>query len=448
MAGPIPLLAGTYTDRLYDVSGALVFDHSSSNLIVYGALDLIGSLLCHQPGAAPIRWFAVGSGNAAWDAAPPTPVPATTGLVAEVFRKPLEQGDITYDPTAKALTLQLDLGPNDTVGPLREFGVFGGGAASARPGSGTLVNYKVHPVIQKAAGQTLDRQLVLSLATGLRPGAQDLIGGLLAGTITQGLAFVALGTGGPAASDATATQLQAEGYRKPLSPAMLAYNHDAHAITVTAEFDLDQAVFVVAEAGLLGGDTATSSPNTGLLISYDHPAPIDKSMPVRLTQTFHLSLSTSATVPVPSLVGMTPTQAGAALDAAGLGLGAVTPAPGAQGTLGTVATQAVAAATTVPADSLIDVTLVAPKLTQVPPLAGLTPDQAAAALGAAGLTQGTTTSIPSTVAAGTVLATDPPAWSTVPAGGSVNLTVAIPLTTVVPDVRGRTVGDPSTKPMR
>ncbi len=441
MAGPIPLLAGTYTDRLYDASRSLVLSHSDSNLIVYGALDLIGSLLCNTPGAAPIHWFAVGSGNAAWDAAPPTPVRATTGLTAEVFRKPLTPGDISYDPQAKALTLQLRLGPDDAAGPLREFGVFGGRAASARPGSGTLVNYKAHPVIQKTAGQTLDRELVLSLATGLRPGAQDLIGGLLAGTITQGLAFVALGTGGPAAGDATATQLQAEGYRKALPPTALAYDHDAHAIIVTADFDVDQAVFVVAEAGLLGGNSATLAANTGLLASYEHPAtPINKSMPVRLTQTFRLSLSTSATVPVPALAGLTPAQASAALDAAELGLGAVVLAPGASGTLGTVASQSVAAATAVPADSLIDVTLVAPAMTQVPPLVGLTSAQAAAAIVAARLTEGTTTSAPSTAPAGIVLATDPAAWSAVPVGGAVNLTVAVPLTTTVPDVRGRTVG--------
>jgi beta-lactam-binding protein with PASTA domain len=442
MAGPIPILTGTFTDRLYDPSGALVLDRTSSNLIVYGALDLIGSLLCNQPGAAPIRWFAVGSGDPGWDTAPLTPVRATTHLVAEVFRTPLMPGDITYDPTAKAVTLHLNLGPDDAVGPLREFGVFGGQAASVRPGSGTLVNYKVHPVIQKAADHTLDRQLVLSLAgdTGLRPGAQDLIGGLLAGTITQGLGFVALGTGGPAATDASATQLQAEGYRKPLAPTALAYNHHTHAITVTAEFDVDEAVFAVAEAGLFGGDNATSSPNTGLLVSYQHPAAIDKSLPIRLTQTFHLALSTGATASVPSLAGMTPAQAAAALDATGLGLGAAVPTSGAAGTLGTVAAQAVAAGTAVPADSLIDVTLVAPKTTQVPPLVGLTTSQATAAITAAGLAEDTTTTVATTLPAGTVVATSPAAWSTVPAGTTVDLTVTTPLMTTVPDVRGRTVG--------
>lgn len=441
MGRPIPLLAGTYTDRLYDASRILVLSRSGSNLIVYGALDLIGSLLCNAAGAAPIQWYAVGSGNAAWDTAPPTPVRATTGLTAEVFRTPLTPGDISYDPQAKALTLELRLGPNDAVGPLREFGVFGGQAASARPGSGTLVNYKAHPVIQKTAGQTLDRKLVFSLATGLRPGAQDLIGGLLAGTITQGISFAALGTAGPAAGDATATQLQAEGYRTALPPTALVYDHDAHAITVTAGFDVDQAVFVVAEAGLLGGNSATPAPNTGHLVSYEHPAtPIDKSRPVRLTQTFRLSLSTSATVPVPALAGMTPAQASATLDAAGLGLGAAVPAPGVPGTLGTVASQSVAAATAVPADSLIDVTLVAPAMTQVPPLVGLPSAGAAAAIAAARLTAGTTTSASSTGPAGIVLATDPAAWSAVPVGAAVNLTVAVPFTTIVPDIRGRTAG--------
>jgi beta-lactam-binding protein with PASTA domain len=410
-------------------------------MIVYGALDLIGALLCNQPGAAPIRWFAVGNGLAAWDTTAPTPVKATTGLVSEVFRAPLGPGDVTYNPATKGLTMQLNLGADDAVGPLREFGVFGGDA-SVRPGSGTLVNYKVHPVIQKAAGQTLDRQLVLSLssATGLRPGAQDLVGELLSGAVSRGLAYVALGTGGPAASDTTATQLEAEGYRQPLDPTMVTYDHDAHAITVTALVEVDEAAFVVAEAGLFGGDSASGSPNSGFLAAYDHPTPIDKTLPVRLTETFHLALSTSSTATVPNVSGMTPAAAATALDAAGLGLGVTTPAPGAAGTSGTVATQSPAAGTSVPTDSLVDVTIVAPAVVVVPAVVGLPAAQATSALTAAGLTAGQTTSVASTAAPGTVLQSDPAAWTSVPAGTAVALSVATPLTTPVPDVRGRTVG--------
>ena len=144
-----------------------------------GALDLIGSLLAGRP-TRGIGWLAVGSGDPAWDGAPPPPADRTrTHLVQEVWRVPLRSGaELRY--ADGAIDVRVTLPPGIATGALREVGLFGG-AASPMPGSGTLVLYKTHDRIDKGENVSVDREIQMQLPDGLLPGARDLIGGLLAG---------------------------------------------------------------------------------------------------------------------------------------------------------------------------------------------------------------------------------------------------------------------------
>ena len=194
----------------------------SPNLVCFTALDLIGALLTGDESGG-IAFLAVGTGDPGWDAQPPPPDRSRTALTAEIYRIRLRPGiEISYDSSAGAVDVRVSLGPGVATGPLRELGLFGG-PATAMPGSGLLVNHKVHDRIDKAGGDTVDRELRLQLADDLLPGARNLIGGLLAGTPgLAGLQFGALGTDGSAPAGPP-TKLAAEAFRAPLGRSRIRY---------------------------------------------------------------------------------------------------------------------------------------------------------------------------------------------------------------------------------
>src|SRR6266540_3801225 len=191
---------GTFRDRLIGPSGASIETPWRSNLVVWSALDLIGALLCNR--SSGLTYLAVGTGDPAWGANPPSADRGRTRLTTEVFRTRLEPGDtLTYDPQAGRVHVRVTIGRGRATGTLREFGLFGGDA-SARPDSGVLVNHATHPAVQKAEGDVLERELFLTLEPALAPGARDLIGGLLARRSgLAGITHVALGTSGDAPAE-------------------------------------------------------------------------------------------------------------------------------------------------------------------------------------------------------------------------------------------------------
>ena len=194
-----PLLAGRVRHRHRRRSGATDdWKPWAANLVCFGALDLIGGLLVSRPGLRGIGYLAVGTGDPAWDADAPTPIRSRTRLVNEVLRVPLAPGqNLIWDAASSAVGIRITLS-GAAVAPhvLREVGLFGG-RASARPGSGLLLNHKAHEPIELAAGDLLDREIRLEIPTGLLPGARELIGGLLARREgAHGLSYVAFGTDG------------------------------------------------------------------------------------------------------------------------------------------------------------------------------------------------------------------------------------------------------------
>ncbi|HEY3079227.1 MAG TPA: hypothetical protein VGM69_04910 [Chloroflexota bacterium] len=160
------VMRGRFRDGLAGGAGPAGETAWRDNLIVYRSLDLMAELLAGRPGLGGPLYWAVGRGDPAWDAAPPSADPRARRLVDELFRKPLEAGrDVRYDPATKTLELRVSFGPGEAVGTLREFGVFAGNATGA-PGSGYLINYVAHAAVDKAPAQVLERTLQLVFGPG------------------------------------------------------------------------------------------------------------------------------------------------------------------------------------------------------------------------------------------------------------------------------------------
>ena len=139
--------------------------------MLWSALDLIGSLLCNR--SEGVAFLAVGSGDPAWDAKPPAPDKGRIALTAETHRVRLVPGEtLSYDPSTGRLHAHVSIGPGKATGTLRELALVGG-SASARPGSGTLVNHAIHAPLEKGADDTLERDVVLTLDPALDPGTRS-----------------------------------------------------------------------------------------------------------------------------------------------------------------------------------------------------------------------------------------------------------------------------------
>jgi beta-lactam-binding protein with PASTA domain len=431
------LLRGSFRDRLDRPQRPPAATPWRPNLVVWSALDLIGALLCNR--SAGLTYLAVGAGDPEWDANPPPPDRGRRQLTAEVFRVRLERGDsLAYDPATGRVRVSVSIGRGKATGKLRELGLFGGGA-SARPDSGLLVNHAVHPAIEKGEGETLRRELFLTLEPALAPGARDLIGGLLARREgLAGITHVALGTSGDAPTEPP-RDLLAEAYRKPLPPGALVYDAPAHAVEAVAEFDLGEGPEDVREAGLLGG-TATETADTGSLVARDTGAAVDRRLPQRLERRFRLVLVADTGIGVPALVGGTLDAARAALAAAELQAGPVSVRESAADPAGNVLEQSPASGAAVNEGTPVALVVAGPPTVVVPEIIGEPADQATALLEALGLDAPGDDRVeqPSTEPEGTVLAAVPSPGTRVPEGTDVALTVASPVQVAVPDVRGRT----------
>lgn len=163
------MMRGRYRDTLADPAGRTTRRAPwRSNAIVDGCWPLLAGLLKNEGGTHGLLFWAVGAGDPAWDEGLPPPDPRATGLRDEVARVPLQPSDITYLDTGGRATKQPSPGLElrvrftwDQPRTLREFGVFGGDATE-QPGSGTLVNYVMHPRVDLAAGSRLERRLRFS----------------------------------------------------------------------------------------------------------------------------------------------------------------------------------------------------------------------------------------------------------------------------------------------
>lgn len=129
------------------------------NVVTDGASVLLARLMKDpsEP-AGGVQYFALGTGNIAWDAFnPPPPDPTITSLETEVGRvAPTSSTFIDPDTFLPTLTptniVDFDFlfGESDAVGPLKECALFGGDA-TLTANSGTPITNRTFPVISKTS---------------------------------------------------------------------------------------------------------------------------------------------------------------------------------------------------------------------------------------------------------------------------------------------------------
>ncbi len=157
-------LRGMYRDTLFDAEDRLVFDSGwVSNTIVETGRILLASFMKGEQDIGGICWMKVGKGLAAWGNKPEQPAVTATDLRAPYSKKvPIDsKQDIFYldeknNPTGqptRRLEIRVVMGQDfpekDKTSDLREFGLF---SKDLR-----MINCVYHPLIQKAAPETLIR---------------------------------------------------------------------------------------------------------------------------------------------------------------------------------------------------------------------------------------------------------------------------------------------------
>jgi len=158
-------LHGEYRIVLRDRDGRVVEQRTGSNIIVNSASVLIARLLKdnHEPNGG-ITYLAVGTGASGWNLQnPPQPTTSQTKLENEIARKAFTTEDVTFvdpdtgDPTevpTNVVDFTATFGETEAVGPLVEMGLFGGDATDMVD-SGTEVNYRTFPVLNKGNSYTM-----------------------------------------------------------------------------------------------------------------------------------------------------------------------------------------------------------------------------------------------------------------------------------------------------
>ncbi|HUX76173.1 MAG TPA: hypothetical protein VMY40_05990 [Anaerolineae bacterium] len=172
------LIKGCYHDVLTDSQGRVQWEDGwRPNLIVQPCSVLLAALMKGHPALQGILYWAVGRGEKDWDALCPSPRPDDTHLAAEIARQALTPEQIVYlddadqesDVPTNCLEITAEFKGEDLVSngfqSLREFGLFGGDATGA-PDSGFMIDYVIHPRIDLSPGDTLERKLRLTFASG------------------------------------------------------------------------------------------------------------------------------------------------------------------------------------------------------------------------------------------------------------------------------------------
>lgn len=143
--------------------GKVVRTIEQNNIIVNTASILIARLLKDpsEPDAG-ISYLGVGSGNDSWDPFdPPAPTTSQTTLEDEFFRKSISRSTFVDPQTGEPTTTKTNivdyattLSESEAVGPITELSLFGGEATSTL-NTGTMVNWRTFPVINKTNAMTL-----------------------------------------------------------------------------------------------------------------------------------------------------------------------------------------------------------------------------------------------------------------------------------------------------
>jgi len=154
-------LKGELFLKAYDWAqdGKLVYDYHHSNIIVNTTSILIARLLKNSSEPRNgISYLAVGSGSGEWDLFdPPAPTTSQISLENEFSRKAIDLSTFVHPETGEPTNAYTNIvdyavtfGEGEAVGPIVEMGLFGGDA-TAEISSGTMINWRTFPVINKTS---------------------------------------------------------------------------------------------------------------------------------------------------------------------------------------------------------------------------------------------------------------------------------------------------------
>ena len=158
-------LSGEYWMILRDAkTQQIVEQRHGHNIIVNTASILISRLLKdNKEPDAGISYLTVGTGGSGWYLQnPPQPKNTQTKLETELARKAFTTADVTFidpdtgDPTVvptNVVDYTCTFAETEAVGPLVEMALFGGDATDAA-NSGTMINYRTFPVLNKTSSMT------------------------------------------------------------------------------------------------------------------------------------------------------------------------------------------------------------------------------------------------------------------------------------------------------
>jgi beta-lactam-binding protein with PASTA domain len=412
----------------------------AQNRIVHRGLDLMGDLLVGRPGNVGLLWFAMGGGDPAWDARPPSPSETSTTLHHELFRLPLAAVHFTLDTAQRSITIRVSVPPALITETVREFGVFGGNATALRD-TGYLFSYRIHPAVQRPVTTSLLRELVLQFHIpnltddGWLAMAQLLTNQLDRASIgwwVEGSGDAAWDSTPPAFDPKTAT-LRMEVYRTALQAPHLLYDGHTHTVIARVDLEMDQAPSTLRETGLF---TTGARPK---LVAYRTYTALDKRRPQHLHREFRLELAGDTNVTVPNLAGLDLGAAQESLSDVDLVADPILQRDD-NVNAGKVVAFSPPAGTVVPSRSRVSVTMGATPRVVVPNVIGLTPADAVTVLTGRSLVAGDggkdivlLLGIP-----GSIVRQSPMPGVLATQGSTVMLTLGIARTVTVPDLTGLT----------
>ena len=156
---------GEFTDTITYADGRKEV-REGHNLIVNDIGKLIASLFKKESGYTGLSYWAIGSGQDAWDTSTANPTVNDTKLETEIFRKEIQKSDIKFidgegreqgSPTNR-IAVTVTFSTTEANGKWREFGIYGGNATATKD-SGLMINHKIHKILTKDETMTIERQI-------------------------------------------------------------------------------------------------------------------------------------------------------------------------------------------------------------------------------------------------------------------------------------------------
>lgn len=149
----------TYTDGTKEV-------REGQNLIVNDIGKLIACLFKRHEGYDGLTYWAIGSGQDAWDDKNINPTVLDSRLETEHFRKAIPKENVQFldefgEPTEEItnrIGITLTFSTEEANGKWREFSIFGGDATVSL-NTGLMINHKIHKILTKDDTMTIERQI-------------------------------------------------------------------------------------------------------------------------------------------------------------------------------------------------------------------------------------------------------------------------------------------------